>query len=110
MYQYKDKKKTAASPNTTGIPDSIKNRFEAKSGFSFDDVKVHYNSKKPAQFQALAYTQGNQVFIGPGQETHLCHELGHVVQQKQGIVKPTTTINGQPVNDDTKLEHGADGW
>lgn len=55
----------------------------------------------------LAYTQIPQVHIGPGQERHLRHELGHVVQQKQGIVRPTTWINGLPVNDSMYYENMA---
>ncbi len=78
--QKKEPEKTAASPNKTGIPDGVKTRFENLSGFSFDDVRVHYNSSKPAHLSALAYTQGNEVHIAPGQERHLNHELGHVVQ------------------------------
>ncbi len=117
MYEYdteQEHKKTSESskkkkkPNTTGIPDRLKNRFESVSGFSFDDVKVHYNSDKPAQLNAHAFTQGNKVFIGKGQEKHLGHELGHVIQQKLGIVKPTITVNGSPVNNDPKLEQESD--
>ena len=54
-----------------------------------DDVKVHYNSDKSAQLQAHAYAQGSDIHIGPEQEKHLPHEAWHVVQQKQGQVKPT---------------------
>ena len=97
-------------PNRTGIPDAVKNHFENASGLSFDDVRVHYHSSKPAQLRALAYTQGNDVYIGPGQERHLKHELGHVVQQKQGRVAATTSIDGQAVNDNEGLEKEADGW
>jgi len=97
------------TPNLTGIPDSIKDRVEVKSGRSFDDVRVHYNSDKPEQLQALAYTQGNNVHIAPGQERHLEHELGHVAQQKQGRVMPTTEVGGVAVNDDAGLEREADG-
>lgn len=100
-------KRLVSKPNNTGIPTPMKNRFEALSGFSFDDVKVHYNSGKPSQLRALAYTKGNQVFVAPGQEKHLGHELGHVVQQKQGIVKPTKKINGLNLNDDVSLEYSA---
>jgi Rad3-related DNA helicase len=101
-----NKSKTAQPklPNLTGIPDVTKQRFENLSGFSFDDVRVHYNSSKPAQLQALAYTQGNQVYVAPGQEKHLSHELGHVVQQKQGNVQPTMQLHGANVNDEDKLE------
>lgn len=95
------------SPNLTGIPDNTKTHFENLSGFSFDDVRVHYNSNKPAQLQAYAYTQGNQVHIAPGQEKHLGHELGHVVQQKQGRVKPTVQANGYAINNDSELERNA---
>lgn len=106
--QKKDSVNVPSAQNQTGIPDDMKSRFENLSGFSFDDVKVHYNSGKPAQLQALAYTQGNQVHIAPGQEKHLGHELGHVVQQKQGIVKPTNMLNGEPLNTDSALEREAD--
>ena len=96
------------TPNLTGIPTQMKLDFERRSGLSFDDVRVHYNSDKPRKIGALAYTQIPQVHIGPGQERHLRHELGHVVQQKQGIVRPTTWISGLPVNDSPHLEHLAD--
>lgn len=95
-------------PNATGIPADMKGRFENLSGFSFDDVRVHYNSGKPAQLQSLAYTQGNQVYVGPAQEKHLGHELGHVVQQKQGRVQPTMRLRGINANDNEGLEREAD--
>ncbi len=98
---------SAAPPNVTGIPGNMKSRLENLSGFSFNDVRVHYNSGKPKHLQALAYTQGNQVYVGPGQEKHLEHELGHVVQQKRGIVKPNARVNGVAVNNDPVLEKGA---
>lgn len=94
--------------NRTGIPTQMKLDFERRSGLSFDDVRVHYNSDQPAKIGALAYTQGNQVHIGPGQEQHLRHELGHVVQQKRGLVQPTTWAGGLPINDSARLEEDAD--
>lgn len=103
MYEQSRSKK-----NETGIPDNMKQKYESRSGLDFDDVRVHYNSPKPATLQAFAYTQGNQVYVGPGQEKHLGHELGHVVQQKLGLVEPTTMINGLPVNDSPQLEEHAD--
>ena len=75
--------------NDTDMPDGLKSGIESLSGFSMNDVKVHYNSAKPAQLQAYAYAQGNDIHIGPGQEKHLPHEAWHVVQQKQGKVHPT---------------------
>ncbi|MDR0935409.1 MAG: DUF4157 domain-containing protein [Oscillospiraceae bacterium] len=98
----------AGAENRTGIPDKLKWKYEEASGFSFDDVRVHYNSDKPDALQALAYTMGNDVHIAPGQERHLPHELGHVVQQKSGLVTPTTRVNGIPVNDSAALERAAD--
>lgn len=97
-------------PNLTGIPTQMKLNFERRSGLSFDDVRVHYNSEKPAKFRALAYTQGTQVYVGPGQEHSLPHELGHVIQQKAGLVTPTQYINGLPVNDQPALEQEANRY
>ena len=95
-------------PNLTGMPDNLKSGIESLSGFSMDDVRVHYNSSKPAAVQALAYTQGTDIHVAPGQEKHLPHEAWHVAQQMAGRVSPTTNINGMPVNDNAGLEHEAD--
>jgi hypothetical protein len=94
--------------NRTGLPDNLKTGIEGLSGLSMENVKVHYNSSKPAPLQALAYTQGTDIHVGPGQEKHLPHEAWHVVQQHEGRVKPTTKAKGVPVNDDHGLEHEAD--
>ena len=98
----------APRPNNTGMPDNLKSGIESLSGFSMDDVRVHYNSSKPATVQALAYTQGTDIHVAPGQEKHLPHEAWHVAQQMAGRVSPTTNINGMPVNDHAALEHEAD--
>ncbi|MCE2717346.1 MAG: DUF4157 domain-containing protein [Dolichospermum sp.] len=94
--------------NKTGLPDDLKAGVEALSGYSMDDVRVHYNSSKPAQLQALAYTQGTEIRVGPGHEKHLAHEAWHVVQQMQGRVKPTMQMKGLQINDDEGLEREAD--
>ncbi|MDY7003254.1 MAG: DUF4157 domain-containing protein [Cyanobacteriota bacterium] len=95
-------------PNQTGLPDNLKAGVENLSGYSLDNVRVHYNSPKPPQLQALAYTQGKDIHVAPGQEKHLPHEAWHVVQQMQGRVKPTMQMKGLGVNDDSSLEHEAD--
>jgi hypothetical protein len=95
--------------NNTGLPDNLKTGMENLSGMSLDDVKVHRNSDKPAQLQAHAYAQGTDIHLGAGQEKHLPHEAWHVVQQKQGRVKPTMQMKGKVnVNDDSGLEREAD--
>ena len=98
----------APRPNNTGMPDNLKSGIESLSGFSMDDVRVHYNSSKPATVQALAYTQGTDIHVAPGQEKCLPHEAWHVAQQMAGRVSPTTNINGMPMNDNAGLEHEAD--
>lgn len=94
--------------NETGMPDNLKAGIEELSGFAMDDVRVHYNSDKPATVQALAYTQGTDIHVAPGQERHLPHEAWHVAQQMAGRVEPTTEVGGLPVNDNPALEHEAD--
>ncbi|HEY4985147.1 MAG TPA: DUF4157 domain-containing protein [Bradyrhizobium sp.] len=99
---------TAPSANATGLPDRLKSGVETLSGLGMDDVRVHYNSQAPARLQALAYTQGADIHIGPGQERHLPHEAWHVVQQKQGRVQATLQLKGAAINDDGGLEREAD--
>ena len=95
--------------NNAGLPDDLKSGIENMSGYSMDDVKVHRNSSKPKQLGALAYAQGTDIHLASGQEKHLPHEAWHVVQQKQGRVKPTMQMKGKVnVNDDAGLEREAD--
>jgi len=68
--------------NNTGMPDSLKSGIENLSGYSMDDVKVHYNSDKPGQLQAHAYAQGTDIHIASGQEKHLPHEDGLFVHDR----------------------------
>lgn len=95
--------------NCTGIPTQLKERVEQSTGLSLDDVRVHYNSYLPEKLDALAYTCGNQVEISPGQENCLPHELGHVVQQKLGLVRANAMhASGAALNTEEALEHQAD--
>ena len=97
------------SRDSHSLPDNVKHGVESLSGISMDDVKVHYNSAKPAQLNAHAYAQGTDIHIASGQEKHLPHEAWHVVQQKQGRVQPTTMMKAKvPINDDAGLEKEAD--
>ncbi len=97
-----------ATKNNTGMPDNLKSGIESLSGVDISDVRVHYNSDKPAQMNAHAFAQGTDIHVAPGQEKHLPHEAWHTVQQKQGRVQATTEVNGSPVNDNASLENEAD--
>ena len=94
--------------NNTGMPDHLKSGLENLSNMNLSNVRVHHNSPKPAQLNALAYTQGQDIHVGSGQEKHLPHEGWHAVQQIQGRVKPTMHANGVSINDDSGLEREAD--
>jgi hypothetical protein len=102
---------TEQRSNQTGLPDHLKAGIENLSGFSLDNVKVHYNSDKPTQLNALAYTQGTDIHVAPGQERHLAHEAWHVVQQAEGRVRPTMQLRvGVLVNDDRDLSMKRMQW
>ncbi|OJJ18858.1 hypothetical protein BKI52_25130 [marine bacterium AO1-C] len=90
------------------LPNNLKTKMEHLGGVDLSDVKVNYNSANPQKIGALAYTKGNQIEIGPGQEKHLPHETWHAVQQKQGRVQPTIQAKGLAVNNDSVLEKEAD--
>ena len=99
----------AKNDSKTGLPNQLKSGIENLSGYSMNDVKVNYNSSKPAQMKAHAYAQGTNIHVAPGQEKHLPHEAWHVVQQKQGRVKATTQLKGiGAINTDMGLEREAD--
>jgi cold shock CspA family protein len=103
------KKSSASLTNNSGLPTQLKAGIEALSGMNMDHVQVHYNSDRPAQLNAHAFAQGNEIHVASGQEQHLPHEAWHVVQQAQSRVKPTMQLKpGVPVNDDVGLENEAD--
>lgn len=98
---------SVARRNETGLPDRLKAGLESLSGFSMDDVRVHYGSSKPAGLGALAYAKGRDIHLAPGQERHLPHEAWHVVQQKQGRVRAAYQLQGGDANSNAALEHEA---
>ncbi|MES2940421.1 MAG: DUF4157 domain-containing protein [Pseudomonadota bacterium] len=92
-----------------GLPAQLRSGIEALSGMDMGGVRVHRNSSRPTQLQALAYAQGNDIHLAPGQERHLPHEAWHVVQQRQGRVQATVQAKGGVgINDDPALEQEAD--
>ncbi|MCO7189550.1 MULTISPECIES: DUF4157 domain-containing protein [unclassified Pseudoalteromonas] len=101
---------TGIQPVSRALPPRLRRGMEKLTGVNLANVRVHYNSPKPAQVQAHAYAQGRDIYLSPGQEKHLPHELGHIAQQALGMVKPTTEVNGVAVNDDPKLEQQATEW
>ncbi|MCB9234973.1 MAG: DUF4157 domain-containing protein [Bacteroidia bacterium] len=99
-----------------GLPENVQGKMENSLGSDFSNVNIHENSNSASDMGALAYTQGNDVHFAPGQfkpdtrsgQELIGHELTHVVQQREGNIKPTTEVNGQGVNNDKGLEAEAD--
>ena len=94
--------------SSDGLPGALQAGIESMANMDMSGVRVSYNSSKPAELGALAYAQGDNIYLGPGQEQHLPHEAWHVVQQRQGRVPATTQFAGVAVNDDQGLEREAD--
>ncbi len=90
------------------LPKDLQAGVENLSGIAMDGVRVHYGSSLPATVQAASYAQGADIHVAPGQEHHLPHEAWHVVQQAQGRVQPTMSLNGVKINDNPALEREAD--
>jgi hypothetical protein len=88
------------------------------SAFIPSSVNVHKDSSKANEMGAKAYAQGTDIHFAPGQfkpesregQELIGHELGHVVQQKEGRVKPNFQAKGMPVNNDENLEKEADNF
>ncbi|NMM50761.1 eCIS core domain-containing protein [Marinigracilibium pacificum] len=96
--------------------ENVIQKMEASFGTSFSDVNVHKDSSEATNIGAKAFTRGSDVHFAPGQynpasksgQELIGHELAHVVQQRQGRVKPTTQVNGTQINDNPTLEIEAD--
>jgi hypothetical protein len=81
--------------NKTGLPDNLKSGVENLSGISMDDVKVHYNSEKPAQLQAHAYAQGTDIHPASIHEKKMPQESSRVVQRHTTMGKGYVTGYGK---------------
>ncbi|WP_229743940.1 eCIS core domain-containing protein [Aliidongia dinghuensis] len=84
---------TPAAKPGVALPPGLKGGIETLSGVSMADVTVHYNSPLPAALNAHAFARGTEIHVAPGQERHLAHEAWHIVQQKQGAIKPRLHAN-----------------
>ncbi|MEI7025313.1 eCIS core domain-containing protein [Paenibacillus sp. y28] len=101
--------------NTNGMSPEVQGKMEKAFNSDFSGVKIHEGSDA-SEIGALAYTQGSDIHFAPGRyqpntqsgQELLGHELAHVVQQRQGRVRPTTQAKGIPINDDAALEKEAD--
>lgn len=98
----------AAAAPRDALPDALRDSMRAMSGVDLSGVRVHYRSARPAQLQAHAYAQGSEIHLAAGQEHHLAHEAWHLVQQRQGRVKPTGQLGAVAINDSPALEREAD--
>lgn len=77
-----------------GVSGSLEKGAQQMSGVNLSDVRIHTNSAKPKQMQAHAYAQGSDIHVAPGNNQKLPHEMGHVVQQRQGRVAQTNAFGG----------------
>lgn len=89
---------------------------DAFGGHDLSNVNIHKDSAEATEVGALAFAKGNDMHFAPGKfdmsstsgKQLIGHELAHVVQQREGRVQPTGTVNGQPLNDSKSLEAEAD--
>ncbi len=82
------------SKNISGIPASFQAKMENTFNTDFSGVSVHANSQRATDVGALAYTQGSEIHVAPGQfstgttsgKRLLAHEFAHADQQMKGQV------------------------
>ena len=122
-----EEKRSDSIGTKTVMPEDVRGKMENSFGTDFSNVNIHQNSDQASNIGALAYTQGNDVHFAPGQynpgstkgQELLGHELTHVVQQRQGRVRPDSeqkkglpagaqAKEGININSDTALEKEAD--
>ena len=95
------------------LPARLRQVLEQLSGYDLRDVRVYPGSPWPARLGARAFVFGSDIHLSPGAEDALEHEAWHVVQQKQGRVRPTSCLQAHRLgavglNDEEALEREAD--
>ncbi|MEJ8546930.1 DUF4157 domain-containing protein [Brevibacillus borstelensis] len=107
-------------PFSTGsgqhLPDAVQTKMEHAFHSDFSQVQVFPHSTVAENIGAVAFAQGNDIHFAPGAyrpdtksgQKLLGHELTHVVQQREGRVKPNLPGSDLPINDDPGLEREAD--
>ncbi|MFI8855826.1 eCIS core domain-containing protein [Streptomyces prasinus] len=95
--------RSTGRPMDDGLRDEMESRF---GGADFSDVRLHTGTlarQSAEEVGARAYTSGSSVVIGDGgADKHtLAHELGHVLQQRQGPVGGEVDHRGLAVSSPT---------
>lgn len=85
------------------LPELVIANVKTLSGYDLSGVKVNYNSAKPQLLRAGGYAKGLQIELAPGHESFLATAVWAIVQQMQGLVPSTRSIQGMEVNDDSTL-------
>lgn len=96
------------APHPNALPAALRAELESMSGHDRSGVQIHTNSAFPAPVDALAYTQGRNIHLAPGQGHYHPHEDWHVAQQMTGRVQTTVDENCGALNDNATLEREAD--
>ncbi len=102
-----------ANDSINGITVSENHAVKELSGGKVDlhesGAKVENTTSSDSRLQSVGArsmaVQG-QAMVGDSRDRG--HEIWHLAQQEMGEVKPTTEINGTPVNDEKHLEDAAD--
>src|SRR3954451_23987917 len=71
---------------------AVRGRMESRLGHDFGNVRIHHRPEEARALRARAFTVGEDVTFAPGQyapgtaqgERLLAHELGHVVDHRNG--------------------------
>lgn len=84
--------------NNTSLPYSLRSGMEEQSGLSPGDVKLRYNSDKPAELGALTHTWGKPIQLR--QERHLPYKDRQVVMQARDRFYPTLQQKSSGINDE----------
>jgi len=97
----------------TALPQALLAKMEGAFGADFSQVRVHVGPQA-SRIGAIAFTTGNDIYFAPGRyqpestigQQLLGHELAHVIQQRQGRVRASSS--GVSIVQDRALEAEAD--
>lgn len=109
--------KTEKKAGNKQLPKDLSDNLESSFGQDFSNVALSKNSQQAKRLNAHAFAKGENIHFAPGQfnpstergKNLIGHEFTHIVQQRNGLVKPTIKLGKRLLgNEDRGLENEAD--
>jgi hypothetical protein len=99
------------APSRNGVPlaPNLRHLAEARNNLDLSDVRVHVGHEA-THLGAAAFTTRSDIYLAPGNERLVGHELTHLIQQREqgGLVVPALAGSLVELNEQNSVPAGSD--